>query len=573
MTALVLAAACIRGGAFAADLSPAKWEAGEHSRLDRLEERTRPEANQIVEGDRGFVAGTMSPTAVRVGVETLRQGGNAADAAVAVALTQTARALGSFISYAGIAQILYFDAKTGKVSSLDAGWATYLGETELSLLSPDAANAQPGRKTLVPGFMAGLGALHERFGVLPWHDLFAPAIWYAEKGVPVSSSLAGYFRMREKELSRTEAGRKFLLGSRAGRPAKGDLFVQPELAQTLRAVAVEGARHMYSGAWGQHYVAAVRRDGGRVTQEDMDRYTAVWQEPLSTTFAGHTVFGPGATSEGGHQTLFALNLIEELKIDRMLPYWADADSFRQLSRVVNIADLPSAWMLDRAKTRGVTLDPKNRATKSFAAAFAPLVENFFQRAPEAPKTPPHTAGIVVIDREGNVAAVVHSINTVVWGTTGIVVDGVPVSDPVATNPPSAFASRRPGERLTDLLVPLIATHDGRATLAVAVTGSVQSETSRMVLGTLGYRADLETLMTAPGLLTANGTRTTELVMPEQGYSPEFLRRLKASGATFQLFPPREAKNMRGVGVFVVVDPTGRRRSVEDPDLFAFSAKD
>ena len=234
---------------------------------------------------------------------------------------------------------------------------------------------------------------------------------------------------------------------------------------------------------------------------------------------------------------------------------------------------PPAWTLDRAKSRGVALDAKDRATKPFAAAFAPLVENFFRRAPDQPKPSAHTAGIVVIDRAGNVAAIVHSINTVVWGTTGIVVDGVPVSDPVTMNPPATFASRPPGDRLPDLLTPLIATRDDHATLAVAVTGGVQSETIRLALGTLGYRADLQTLMTAPGLLTANGTRTVELVLPEQGYSAKFIERLKSSGATFQLFPPREAKNMRGVGVFVVVDSSGRRRSIEVPDLFAFSSQD
>ena len=127
---LLIAFALIAGSTFAASFSPANWPADERAALERLEERNTPDAYRVVEGDNGLVAGTMSPTSVRVGLDVLKQGGNAADAATAVAVTQVARSLGSFVSYAGIAQILYLDARSGKVYSLDAGWASYLGEAD-----------------------------------------------------------------------------------------------------------------------------------------------------------------------------------------------------------------------------------------------------------------------------------------------------------------------------------------------------------------------------------------------------------------------------------------------------------
>jgi gamma-glutamyltranspeptidase/glutathione hydrolase len=571
MLLTALTAVLFVGAAATTDLSPAKWSPAERAELERLEELAKPEANRIVESADGLVAGTMSPVAVRVGMDVLSQDGTAADAAAAIALTQVTRALGSFVSYAGITQILYFEARTGKVYSLDAGWASYVQETSPQTIpGSESLNGEQGRKTLVPGFMAGIEAMQQRFGVLPFGELFAPAIWYAENGVRVSGSLAGFFKMREKLLSRTEGGRQFLRQGTGRTPSTGDKFLQLATARMLRGVAEQGAQYMYSGAWGQHYVEAVRREGGKITLDDMARYRPIWQEPLSTTFAGNVVFGPGRNSEGGFQALEALNLIEELKIEQAPPYWQSAESFQWLSRVLNITDLPAPWMLDRAQAKGVTLALGDRATKPFAAALAPLVEGFFKRAKTA-GAPAHTAGIVVVDRHGNVAALVHSINSVLWGTTGIVVDGVPVSDPAAISQ-ATLAEIRPGDRLPDLMVPLIATRDGKPMLAVAITGSVQRESVRIVLGLLGYKTDLATLMAAPPLITRNGTRRVEFLLPEQAYPADFPARLRALGSTLEMVPEKQVKDLRGVGVFTLFNQESNHwSSIETTDLFSFSS--
>lgn len=562
-------------GTFAADLSPARWSAAERAALERLEAQTRPDATRMVEASRGFVAGTMSPIAVRVGLDVLQQGGTAADAATAVACTQITRALGSYVSYAGIAQILYFDAKTGNVSSIDGGWAGYADETNPKALAATAASAaEPGRKTLVPGFMAAIEAMQQRFGVLSFGELLDPAIWYAENGVPISGPLAGYFQQRAKDFSRTESGQGFLKQAGSRQPAKGEKFVQADLARTLKGVARDGARYMYSGAWAERYVAAVRAAGGRVTRADLERYAPVWQEPLATTFAGHEVVGPGAASEGGYQALATLNLIEALRLETLPPYWSDAESFRRVSRVLNVTDLPTAWMLERARSKGVTLDLKERATKPFAATLAPIVETFFQRpttTPAASAPPSHTAGIVIADPQGNVAVVVHSINTVLWGSTGLVVDGVPIPDPAAINA-GTIATLAPGARVPDSLVPLLAFKDGKPVLGVAMTGSVQRETVRLVLGLLGYRADPAVLMQAPPLITANGTRRVEFLVPAVGYGEKFMSDLRASGSTFELVPPPQVRERRGVGAWGFVEPEAKRwRSLEVGELFMFAS--
>jgi len=157
----------------ATDLSPGSWPKAERESLEALEgQGWSPTAPRVVEGGRGIVSATVSPLSVYVGIQTLKLGGNAADAAAATALTQVTMQLGSVVSYAGIFTMLYYDAKERRVYSMDAGYNSYLQETDpksipVGNLGPlPMANAPKpteggakGRETLVPGFMAGVDAL------------------------------------------------------------------------------------------------------------------------------------------------------------------------------------------------------------------------------------------------------------------------------------------------------------------------------------------------------------------------------------------------------------------------------
>ncbi len=208
-----------------------------------------------------LVTGTLSPIAVHAGMEALRQGGTAADAVATVELTQVATNLGSVVSYAGISELLYYEARTKKVSTLDAGWGSYQHETDpgtipaantsLVIDQPAPDGGKQGRKTLVPGFIAGVEAMHTRFGRLPFSRLFQPAIWYAENGVTVSPLLAAYFQFQRQRLWRTPAGRRFASMPDGTLPKIGDRFLQHDLAGTLKAIAAQGSAYMYSGEWGR----------------------------------------------------------------------------------------------------------------------------------------------------------------------------------------------------------------------------------------------------------------------------------------------------------------------------------
>ncbi|MBV8805280.1 MAG: gamma-glutamyltransferase, partial [Sinobacteraceae bacterium] len=225
----------------AADLSPAHWPVSERAELQRRELSAFPPNAGIVKGHTSLVAGTLSPIAVHAGVEALRRGGTAADAAATVAFTQIATDLGSVVSYAGVTNLLYYEAKSHKVYALDAGWGSYAHETnagsipttDVSIITGQtpttgaSGGGALGRQTLVGGFMAGIEALHHRFGRLKFADLFQPAIWYAENGVPISPVTEAWFRSRQTQLWRTPAGHRFASMPDGSLPKVGDLFRQP----------------------------------------------------------------------------------------------------------------------------------------------------------------------------------------------------------------------------------------------------------------------------------------------------------------------------------------------------------
>lgn len=154
---------------------------------------------------------------------------------------------------------------------------------------------------------------------------------------------------------------------------------------------------MYGGAWGRQFVDMVQREGGKLTFEDMQSYEALWEEPLETVFLDHRIVVRGPSSDGGRQVLQALNLIEQLALHRMGPYWQDERAFRELSRVLGFVvsqDRPE--VIDALTRKGVDFSAAARITKTYAQAVAPMFPELGYGAP--PEAPQHSDAIVVVDR-------------------------------------------------------------------------------------------------------------------------------------------------------------------------------
>lgn len=587
--AMALAAGSV---ASAADLSPGTWPAADRQRVEAQETQSwSPTQAQVVSGSEGMVSATVSPIAVYAGVQALKQGGNAADAAATVALTQITTQLGSVVSYAGVFTMVYYDAKTHRIYSMDAGYNAYLGETDpksipqgdLGVLNfgrtPAAAGAF-GRETLVPGFMAGVEAMHQRFGRLPFKDLFAPAIWYDEHGVPVSDHLQGFFKMRQTALARTAEGRAFMAQAGGDTPAHGALFVQPELARTLTAVSEHGAAYMYTGPWAQDFVRIVQREGGKATMEDLARYRPIWSEPYRVGVFGHEVYMNGAPHYGAYNLIPALNLAEAMKLDQKGPYWSDVDTFRDLARItetVTAAPQLSPAVAGQLKAHGVDPSPQNQLTKAYAAEVAPLMDALY--TPPMDNDPHHSNSIVVVDKEGNIAAITHTINSVVWGGTGIVVDGIPIPDSGGFQQ-ARLAAMAPGGRLPhEIIDTIVLDPAGKPVLATGSIGSsLVPETIRTLVGVLGQHQDLATVMAHPPLLSRFSLDGKDpppnerpVSLQESAYDPAFIAKLKASGVLMADTTAQMSGALRGTLAAVAIDPaTGQRTAADQPGVMVFN---
>lgn len=575
----------------AADMSPQTWNAAERKRVEELQMNSFPPRARAVEGRSGIICDTGSPIAVYAGMAVLKKGGSAADAAATVALTEIATQLGSYISYAGVLRLVYFEAKSGKAYSLGAGWNSYRAESDAKSIPAsqlglpglsskgDTGSSSEGRKTLVPGFMAGIDAMHKRFGKLPFSQIFQPAIWYAENGVAMTPFLASYFSSYGKFLARTPEGRQFMSQAGKEHPQAGDRFVQVTLADTLRGVATHGAKYMYTGPWGKEFVTAVQSNGGKVTMADMMAYQPTWEEPIATDFGAQRVFAPGGQNEGGQTVLEALNFAEEMKLDQKEPYWKDPWAFSRLSRILQFAAVgayPVPEVAAFQREHKLSFSASDRVTKAYAKAMAPLLEEHQASVPQ-PQEPHHSAGVVVVDRWGNVAALVHSINTMPWGTTGIVVGGVPLSD-AAGFQQSRLIHVKPGDRVPDDMAPVIVVKANKPVLAVATVGvSLVPETVRIILGALGHRAEANTLLSSPPLLynyaaPASGESYIwkRQLVPEGAYDSEFLQQLQSIGVKVQQENREQVLALRGTAAFVIFDQTGRMlRSAEYPTVIDF----
>jgi gamma-glutamyltranspeptidase/glutathione hydrolase len=555
-------------------------------------------------GKNCVIAATASPIAVQSGIQALKNGGNAADAAATVALTQVTTQLGSVVSFAGIMSLVYFDAKSKKVYSMDAGYNSYRQEndpasipiSDLGVLNttdkakslglsnnyfrPPSVGGKKGRETLVPGFMAGIEAMHNRFGKLPFSDLFEPAIWYAEHGTIINSHLQYFFSSRQKFLARTPEGQQFIRQAGNDTPQVGDRFMQPQLAATLRGVVHHGAKYMYTGAWGQHFVNTIRREGGKVCSQDMSHYHVIWSEPLSTTYLGHQVVTAGLPSHAAYHVLTGLNLAEALKLEEHENYWQDPAvlcDFQRISDATNQAPTLDKNVLTILKNKGIDCSPKSQLTKQYASALVPLLNQLYVPSNDNSH---HSNAIVVIDQEGNIAAITHSINTVIWGDTGIVVDGIPIPDSAGFQQ-EELALLKPGDRLPNDMMPTIVFEGLNPILSTAAIGmSLIPETIRIIVGLVGKKVDLKTLQEAPPVIsnfltTEAGKPSTELsvVIAKDSYDEAFIEGLKRGNAKVTIVPAATASGaLRGTAAAVTIDPqTGDKRTVETPGVLIYGA--
>jgi len=575
---IILIAWTVVGGGFAAQtlprgskLSPDQWPKELRERYLALEDDIGKPAAAAV-GSKGMVAGTSNPFAIHAGLEALKQGGSAADAVLTSALTQIALTAGSAISYAGIMTVVYYDAASGKVHTLNACFNTVQNEMDPRTIPPMGSHS--GRSALVPGFMAGVQALHDRFGELPFASLFVPAIWVAENGFTVGPMVGRWIATQQNYITRLPETKRIFTKGNGDSYKIGDLFRQPELAETLKKVASQGAAYIYKGDWARHFVNLVQREGGKMTLDDLAAYKPLWTEPLQDTFRGYRVVTLGAPNTGGLWTLANLKLFEAADVKKYGHYTRSPDALYYLIQIdkLNSAFVRQPPQLLKSYFPDIDPSPEARLKPETIHRFWSYLQrpDWREIAAGLISGPPgtnHSAGVLAVDERGNVASLLHSINSIAWGATGIFVDGISIGDS-ANFQRALIAEVGRGVRLPESTNPLIVLKDGKPILASTSIGSaLQEATFQNLINVLDFGMDPKTSVDQPNTmgpffgfspLSAHLQPEPEKEAVREGdFSQELLGGVRALGQEIKVVPMAQAFQ-QGFWIGIAIDPKIRK---------------
>lgn len=546
----------------------------------------------------GGAVSSVDPDATAVGLEVLRRGGNAVDAAVA-----TAAALGVTEPYsAGIGgggYFVHYDAVTGRVETIDGRETAPAGIRPDAFTDPATGKPYPftpdlvtsGVSVGVPGTPATWQTALDRWGTVSLAEALRPAARLARDGFVVDATFALQTRENAERFRTFTSSADLFLAD--GVPEPGTTFRNPDLARTYRLLGAKGTRWLYGGALGRE-VAQVVQDPplsgatdlpvppGTMTTADLAGYRALVQAPTSVGYRGHEVYGMAPSSSGGTTVGESLNILEQLPPDGVVPTLhryleSTALAFADRGRYVGdpaFVDVPVGALLDDtfAEERACSLDPDTAATKPVPAGDVTSYDGVCA-APagggvvDTDTENLSTTHLTTADRWGNVVAYTLTIEQT--GGSGIVVPdrgfllNNELTDFSTTYDPADPNRIQPGKRPRSSMSPTIVLRDGSPVLAVGSPGGSTIITT--VLQVLVNRLDLG--MTLAGAVAAPraAQRNTAKVTAEQAFIDAYGAALAGYGHTFSVAgaPGTSAAEIGAVAA-IELGADGRVTAVAEP---------
>jgi gamma-glutamyltranspeptidase / glutathione hydrolase len=410
------------------------------------------------------------PDATVAGLEILRSGGNAVDAAIATTLAiSVVEPFSAGIGGGGFA--LVHEAKTGRLRALDFRERAPLAASRDMFLDGQKkpiprASTIGHRAVAVPGTIAGLAELHRQGGKLSWSRLVEPAIRLADRGVTIGWRYAEFAEQLQPILNANAAMRSAF--TRQGQPYRvGDRLRQPDLAQTLRRIAAD-PQDFYQGEIAGAIVADMAAQGGLIGAADLLQYRPIWREPVCGAFRQYRVCSMPPPSSGGIHLLQILNLIGDRDLRGQgwhhpdsLHFLAEAMKIAYADRAVHLGDpafvtVPTAALLSEAyaKLRRAEITDRARPAQAVKAGVFGAVEPTTRPAPQglptASPNPPatgregsNTSHLNVVDRDRNAVSLTFTINgpfgaAVVAPNTGILLNNEMDDFAIAPDTPNLF---------------------------------------------------------------------------------------------------------------------------------------
>lgn len=458
---------------------------------------------------------TAHPIASEVGVAILKKGGNAVDAAIAVqfALAVVYPNAGNI----GGGGFMVYRSHDGQIASLDfrekaprkAFRDMYLDDqgnpiTDLSLYGQLAAG--------VPGTVAGMEEAYKKYGSLPWEDLLAPAISLAGNGFPITERQAKEFntyQSRFRELNKDGAA---IIRDIPWK--NGDVFVQPELAKTLKRIASNGRDGFYKGETADLIVAEMERGNGIISHADLADYEAVWRDPIVGQYKQFKIISMAPPSSGGVALLALLQSVEPYPLsqwgfqaDSTIRVMVEAERRVYADRATHLGD-PDFY---RVPVEHLT-DKRHNQERMSKVSFSRATPSADVKAASFPGyESEETTHFSIVDKEGNAVSLTTTINgsygSCVWvGGAGFLLNNEMDDFSAKPGSPNLYGliggkanAIEPGKRMLSAMTPTIVEEDGKLKMVIGTPGGSTIITSvfQGILNVIEFGMDAQQSVSAP----------------------------------------------------------------------------
>ena len=484
---------------------------------------------------------TAHPLATEAGVEILKQGGNAIDAAVAVAFALEVVLPdagniggGGFIVHrtaGGVVHALDYREAAPTGASRDMYVDSAGNVTDKSLIGHLAAG--------VPGSVAGLHEAWKKYGSLPWAALIAPAIRLAE-GHVIDSARSRSIGWERDLLARFPASRaQFLVSDSAPKP--GTRWRQPDLARTLRLISDSGPDVFYRGQIADLIVAEMQRGGGLITKEDLRRYQAKWRDPVKLSYRGYTIYSMPPPSSGGVTMGELLNILEG---------YDSLPAFGTPAYVHLVTEAMRRAFIDRNRYLGdpdfVDMPLDRLLSKSYAASLRAQIDPN-HATPTPPQStgggePMHTTHYSIVDANGDAAAVTTTLNGGFGSGVTVTGAGFLLNNEMddftsAPGKPNMFGliqgeanAIMPGKRMLSAMTPsIVLDPSGQLYMVLGTPGgpTIITTVTQVILNVLDQHMSLADAVAAPRF---HHQALPDIIRSERGgLSEETIKALEAMG--------------------------------------------
>ena len=537
-----------------------------------------------VEAPRAMVA-SVHQLASRAGVQMMKSGGNAVDAAVAVGFTlAVVHPQAGNLGGGGFMLVRFADGKTHFIDyrekAPEAATANMYLDAQGNVIE-DASTV--GYKAIgVPGSLAGMVYAEKTYGKLSLARVMAPAIKLAEEGFALAAEDARDFRKDTHLAEFPETRRIFQRDGNYYKP--GEVFKQPDLARTLKRIAAN-PDDFYHGAMARELAASMQKGGGLITVDDLAHYEVKEREAVRGSYRGYEIISAPPPSSGGTTLIEILNILEGYDLAKFggrsaqtmhLTLEAFRRAFFDRSEFLGDPDfskIPVAQLIDKRYGAAwrESIDPSHASASKdlIRPAIFSQLEQYAHFSPGAVAEPDHTTHYSVVDPDGNAVAVTTTLNDsfgsrVTAEGLGFLLNdemddfaakqGVPNMFGLIQGPANAIG---PGKRPLSAMAPTIVLKDGKLFLVLGSPGGprIITTVANILMGVVDYGMNIQEAVNAPRF---HHQWLPDVTRVEQGFSPDIVKRLEEMGHRI------EAQNDWSDGECIMIDPKrGTRLGASD----------